>query len=90
MNLTYNSKKYIKIQIEKGNKIQKMSSKVAEQKKLNDQLKREASVKPMKVSDALKELIDYIETNQKTDVLAAGFANQNDNPYKEKAGCLVS
>jgi hypothetical protein len=55
-----------------------------------DQLRAEAAIEPMKVSLALKELIEYIEANIQTDILASGFINQNDNPYKEKAGCLVS
>lgn len=65
-------------------------SKVAEQKKMVEQLRKEAAVKPMLVSDAIKDLISYIEANQNSDVLAAGFTNQNENPYKEKSGCLVS
>ena len=65
-------------------------SKLAEQKKLIDQLRVEASANPIKVSVACKDLMDYIQSKQESDVLASGFTKQNENPYKEKAGCLIS
>ena len=55
-----------------------------------DQLRAEAAIEPMLVSLALKDLMEYIDSNLQNDMLASGFPNQNDNPYKEKAGCLVS
>jgi hypothetical protein len=65
-------------------------SRLDEQRKLVEALRVEASVKPIKVSAALQDMIAFIQANEKTDVLASGFTTVNDNPYKEKAGCLVS
>lgn len=64
-------------------------SKVAEHKKLVDQLRIEASVNPITVSESCKDLINFIQNNQKADALASGV-NQNENPYKEVSGCLIS
>jgi hypothetical protein len=62
---------------------------VAEQKIIIEQLRKELQYEPIYTSIAIKELISYVETNQKYDVLASGFSSQNDNPYKEKNGCQL-
>jgi hypothetical protein len=63
--------------------------KVAEQKLIIEQLRKELLYEPIFTSIAIKELIKYVETNQKYDVLASGFSSQNDNPFKEKTGCQL-
>ena len=64
-------------------------SKITEQKIVIEQLQKEALYLPMYTSIAIKELITYVETNQKYDALASGFFSQNDNPYREKTGCQL-
>jgi hypothetical protein len=62
---------------------------IAEQIIINDQLMKESLNERLLTSIAIKDLISYVESNQKKDVLAFGFNLINDNPYREKANCLI-
>lgn len=64
-----------------------LQNKLNEQRQIVEQLKKEALYQPMNTSIVIKDLITYVEQNQKYDVLASGFSSLNDNPYKEKTGC---
>lgn len=64
-------------------------SNLATQRKLVEQLRRECAVERKKVSQVCKELISFCEAHQQSDALVAGFTNQKENPFKEKAGCLI-
>jgi hypothetical protein len=62
---------------------------ISSQRKLVEQLRYEAALDRKRVSQVCKELLQYCEAHQQNDVLVLGFTSQKDNPYKEKAGCLV-
>ena len=54
-----------------------------------EQLRREASVKRITVSMALKDLQSFVIDNQSEDYLLIGFANSKLNPYREKNSCAL-
>jgi guanine nucleotide-binding protein G(I)/G(S)/G(O) subunit gamma-12 len=64
-------------------------SNLSAQRKLIDQLRREASMDRKKVSQVCRELVQYCEAHQQTDALVSGFTSQKENPFKEKSSCLV-
>lgn len=66
-----------------------LQNKIAEQTLINEQLRVESLYKPVNTSLVIKDLINYVEKNQKNDVLVSGFTTLNDNPYKEKASCSL-
>ena len=59
------------------------------QRKLVEQLRAEAAVQRLPVSECIAEIIKFCESHQDNDVLIKGFAKQNDNPFKEKGGCTI-
>ncbi|KAI3387661.1 hypothetical protein SNEBB_005265 [Seison nebaliae] len=61
---------------------------VGNQRKLTEQLRQEAAIQRQKVSVVCRDIIDFCEAHQGTDVLVNGFASQKENPFKEKSGCV--
>ncbi len=59
------------------------------QQKLVEQLRGEAAIQRLPVSEAIAEIMKYSEQHQGSDVLIKGFAKQSDNPFKEKGGCAI-
>lgn len=59
------------------------------QRQLVEQLRIEAAVHRMTVSESVAEIMKFCQQRQDEDVLMKGFAKQNDNPFKEKGGCLI-
>ncbi len=53
------------------------------------QLRREASIHRIKVSKAIGDIKKYIMENQAADHLLLGFANDKQNPYREKSSCSL-
>lgn len=58
-------------------------------RKMVEQLKLEAEVKPMLVSQAAQSLKDYCEKHHSSDMLLTGMSPIGENPYKDKAKCLL-
>jgi len=54
---------------------------------LVEQLKREASVERMPMSQSIEELKAFILQHQPEDCLLVGFTSQKANPYREKSAC---
>ncbi len=59
------------------------------QRKLVEQLRHEAAIQRLPVSEAVAEIKKFCEQRQDADVLINGFAKTNDNPFKEKGGCTI-
>ena len=59
------------------------------QRKLVEQLRSEAAIQRLPVSECVAEMIKYCDQYQDGDVLIKGFAKQNDNPFKEKGSCTI-
>ena len=60
-----------------------------QQRKLVEQLRREASIRRMAVSECIEEIKKFCDQHEDEDVLIKGFAKQNDNPFREKGGCEI-
>ncbi|CAG0891804.1 unnamed protein product [Darwinula stevensoni] len=65
-----------------------MMSQVQTMKKQVLQLRHEANVQRIPVSQACEDLIKYCCEHQKTDVLVTGIS-QSENPFKENKACLL-
>ncbi len=64
-------------------------SQVSEMKKTVEQLRVEYSVQRKPVSECVKEMMDFMNSNNDKDVLLVGFATKKDNPFMEKGGCNI-
>lgn len=58
-------------------------------RKYVEQLRAEAAVQRLPVSECAEELIKYCERLQDNDIMVNGFAKQSDNPFREKSGCTI-
>ncbi|KAF4521420.1 hypothetical protein B566_EDAN010577 [Ephemera danica] len=66
-----------------------MISTVQQQRRVTEQLRREAAVKRMPVSQAVNDIIKYINEHQQDDCLLVGFSSQKANPFREKSSCIL-
>ncbi|PAA93950.1 hypothetical protein BOX15_Mlig007534g1 [Macrostomum lignano] len=64
-------------------------SSIAQQKKIVEQLRSEASMARKPVSECVKDMIGFMNSNKDKDFLVSGFASKKDNPFQEKGGCLL-
>lgn len=55
---------------------------------LTEQLRREATIQRMPVTQAVTDIIKFITDNQSQDFLAVGFPNQKSNPFRERSTCF--
>lgn len=54
-----------------------------------EQLRREAALKRIPVSQVVEDIKMYIRENETTDCLVVGFVGRSSNPFKEKSSCQV-
>lgn len=66
-----------------------MASNVQQQRLLVDQLRREANMERIAVSEASNLIIRFIIENETDDCILNGFSNQKVNPFREKSSCEV-
>ena len=59
------------------------------QRKLVEQLRGEAAIQRLPVSECVAEMVKFCENRQDHDVLISGFNKQSDNPFKEKGKCAI-
>lgn len=59
------------------------------QRQIVEQLRIEAAVHRITVSESIAEIMKFCQQRQDEDVLMKGFAKQNDNPFKEKSSCSI-
>lgn len=64
-------------------------SNLQQQRTINEQLRREAAIKRIPVSQAVADIVKYVTENEQDDCLLVGFSSQRVNPYREKAPCTV-
>ncbi|KAH7935825.1 hypothetical protein HPB52_014142 [Rhipicephalus sanguineus] len=64
-------------------------SNLQQQRKIVEQLRREAGLKRMEVSAAVEDLKKYIQDHESDDYLLVGFHSQKANPFREKSSCSV-
>merc|ERR1712020_528224 len=66
----------------------KMSSTVTQQRMEVEQLRREAAMKRIPVSQAVDDIKRYVQEKAPEDCLITGF-HGNRNPFREKSTCSV-
>jgi hypothetical protein len=54
-----------------------------------EQLRREASIKRIHVSQAVEDIRRYVTDHSAEDCLLTGFTGKNQNPFREKSSCSV-
>jgi len=64
-------------------------SALQQQRRIVEQLRREANIKRVNVSNAIEDLKKYIEEHENDDYLLVGFHSQKANPFREKSSCVV-
>jgi len=69
-------------------KMESMSS-VSQARMEVEQLRREAAIKRIPVSQVVEDIKKFILENEHWDCLVVGFNGKNSNPFREKSSCEV-
>jgi hypothetical protein len=66
-----------------------MASNLQQQRELTDQLRREAAIQRIPVSQAVNDIIQFVMDHEQEDCLLVGFSSQKVNPFREKSSCSI-
>ena len=66
-----------------------VTSNVQQQRQATEQLRREAAINRVLLSQTIKEMIKYVSEHEQEDCLLVGFSSQKSNPFREKSSCCV-
>ncbi|CAG7836653.1 unnamed protein product, partial [Allacma fusca] len=66
----------------------KMST-LQQQRLIVEQLRREAAIRRINVSQAVEDIKKFISDHQRDDCLINGFHPPKNNPFREKSPCSV-
>lgn len=66
-----------------------MASNLQQQRAIVDQLRREANLTRINVSQACADIIKYVVEHAPEDCLLMGFSSQKVNPFREKSSCNI-
>jgi len=64
-------------------------STLQQQRTAVEQLRREAAMKRVYVSQAVEDLKKFIQDHEQEDCLLLGFHSQKANPFREKSSCII-
>jgi len=64
-------------------------STLQQQRLIVEQLRREAAIKRINVSQAVEDIKKYMSEQEQEDYLLVGFSSQKANPWREKSSCTV-
>ncbi|KFM58625.1 guanine nucleotide-binding protein subunit gamma-1-like [Stegodyphus dumicola] len=64
-------------------------SSLQQQRKVVEQLRREASLRRINVSLAIDDMKKYIQEHENEDYILIGFHSQKANPFREKSSCTL-
>lgn len=70
-------------------RMNKFQEGLQQQRKLVEQLRLEAAIQRVRVSECIEDIMKYCESHSEDDALIKGFSRPNDNPFKEKGGCTI-
>ncbi|KAK3103645.1 hypothetical protein FSP39_020722 [Pinctada imbricata] len=65
-----------------------MSSQVQSLQKQLIQLRQEANIQRIPVSEAIEEILKYTNVHAQEDALVVGV-NQSDNPFRDQKSCAI-
>ena len=66
-----------------------MTSTLQQQKLVVEQLRKEATIKRVLISQAVQDILKYIKERENDDYLLKGFSSQKANPFREKNSCRI-
>ncbi|XP_005179616.1 guanine nucleotide-binding protein subunit gamma-1 [Musca domestica] len=66
-----------------------MAANIQQQRIINEQLRREAEIPRIRVSETCRIMMKYMADHANDDCLLNGFPSQNLNPFREKSSCSV-
>lgn len=66
-----------------------MTNNMQQQRKMVEQLRREANVQRIPVSQACADIVKYVTEHEPEDCLLVGFSSQKVNPFREKSSCQI-
>uniref|UniRef100_A0A336M1H9 Guanine nucleotide-binding protein subunit gamma n=1 Tax=Culicoides sonorensis TaxID=179676 RepID=A0A336M1H9_CULSO len=66
-----------------------MASNLQNTRQVVEQLRREASIQRIKVSQACEDIMKYVTEHEQEDCLLVGFSSQKVNPFREKSSCTL-
>lgn len=66
-----------------------IATNLQQQRGMVDQLRREASIQRMSVSQACADIVKYVTEHEQEDCLLVGFTSQKVNPFREKSSCSI-
>lgn len=66
-----------------------MASNLQQQRAIVEQLRREASLARVPVSQACADIVKYVTDHEQEDCLLVGFSSQKVNPFREKSSCNI-
>ncbi|GIX69393.1 hypothetical protein CDAR_427661 [Caerostris darwini] len=64
-------------------------SNVQQRRKVVEQLRREASITRINVSEAVEDMKKYVQEHENEDFILIGFHSQKANPFREKNSCNI-
>merc|ERR1711944_216341 len=73
----------------KPSNMESMHGALQQQRLEVEQLRREAAMKRIPVSQAVEDIKAYIREHGQEDCLLTGFHGKNSNPFREKSSCEV-
>ncbi|XP_018804771.1 PREDICTED: guanine nucleotide-binding protein subunit gamma-1-like [Bactrocera latifrons] len=66
-----------------------MAANLQQQRIINEQLRREANIPRIQVSQACQLMMKYMLEHESEDCLLNGFSSQKVNPFREKSSCSI-
>lgn len=66
-----------------------MASNLQQQRAIVEQLRREANLTRVPVSQACADIVKYVTEHEQEDCLLVGFTSQKVNPFREKSSCNI-
>lgn len=66
-----------------------IANNLQQQRNMVDQLRREANIQRMPVSQACADIVKYVTEHEQEDCLLVGFSSQKVNPFREKSSCQI-
>lgn len=70
-------------------KMNKLQEGLQQQRKIVEQLRLEAAINRMRVSECIEDIKKFTDTRLEEDYLIKGFPRPGDNPFKEKGSCTI-
>lgn len=66
-----------------------INNNLQQQRGMVEQLRREAAIQRMPVTQAAADIVKYVTEHEQEDCLLVGFSSQKVNPFREKSSCNI-